>query len=213
MNFSSHCLHFRNIGLFYSALKTTAFFDCRHLTLYRHWPIPTMNAILFCYTGYQSPTKWILSPRVPFEPMEMCEMKFHLINWNSLRVSINKSTLQYFASEMDVILKADCINILFISKFVVDTWNVFPVMSKNDKSAGLWKVRVCSCFVMCQIWWCTQIMMLEIKVNYSDMIRKLQGPRNACYWFLFVYCRHNCSHCCKWLMESYISLLILVDVQ
>ena len=33
--------------------------------------------------------------------------------------------------------------------FVVDTWNVLPVMSENDKSAGLWKVKVCSCFVMC----------------------------------------------------------------
>ena len=33
--------------------------------------------------------------------------------------------------------------------FVVDTWNALPVMSDNDKSAGLWKVKVRSCFGMC----------------------------------------------------------------
>ena len=31
----------------------------------------------------------------------------------------------------------------------IDTWNVLPVMPENDKSAGLWKVKVCSCFLMC----------------------------------------------------------------
>ena len=32
--------------------------------------------------------------------------------------------------------------------FVVDTWNELPVMSENDKSAGLWKVKLCSWFVI-----------------------------------------------------------------
>ena len=34
---------------------------------------------------------------------------------------------------MDVILKANCSSILY----VVDTWNVLPVLYENDKSAGL----------------------------------------------------------------------------
>ena len=32
------------------------------------------------------------------------------------------------------------------------------------------------------------------------------------YWFLFVYWRHNCSRCCKWLMEFYVNKLILDQI-
>ena len=108
----------KTIGIFYSALETTAFFNSLNYRssnkIIRHvWAILLTSV----------PTKWSASSRAPFEPMEKCEMKFRLVSSN---------------------FKCG----LFIY-FVADTWNMLPVMSENDKSAGLWKVKVCSYFEMC----------------------------------------------------------------
>ena len=85
-------------------------------------------------------TKWIASSRVPFEPMEKCEMKFRLVSSNSRGLSSARAQV-FFIRNWRYFKRG-----LFIY-FVVDTWNVLPVMSENDKSAGLWKVKVRSCFV------------------------------------------------------------------
>ena len=101
--------------------------------------------------------------------------------------------------------------------FVVDTWNVLPVMSENDKSAGLWKVKVRSCFVMCLLMVTTYSNneagdQSEI-IDRSDIwTRNFKMAWKTIYWFLFVYWRHNCSRCCKWLMEFYVNKLILDQI-
>ena len=74
--------------------------------------------------------------------MEKCEMKFRSASSNSRGLSISKST--------SILHPIDILNILkrrMFIYFVADTWNVLPVMPENDKSAGLWKVKVRSCFV------------------------------------------------------------------
>ena len=45
----------------------------------------------------------------------------------------------YFAPKIDIILKADC---SFVLLFI---WSVLPIELENNKSAGLWKLKVCSC--------------------------------------------------------------------
>ena len=127
----------KSVGIYYSALETTTFFNTLNYRssnkIIRHvW------AILLTSVS----TKWSASSGAPFEPMEKCEMKFRLVSSNSRGLSLARA--QVFCIRNWRYFKRG----LFIY-FVVDTWNVLPVMSENDKSAGLWKVKVRSCFVMC----------------------------------------------------------------
>ena len=135
---------------------------------------------------------------------EKCEMKFRLVSSNSRGLSLARA--QGFCIRNWRYFKRG----LFIY-FVVDTWNVLPVVSENDKSAGLWKLKVRSCFVMCLLM-VTTWDQSEI-IDRSDMwTRNLKMPWKTIYWFLFVYWRHNCSRCCKWLMEFYVNKLILDQI-
>ena len=86
--------------------------------------------------------------------------------------------------------------------FVVNTWNVLPVMPENWFVKG----KVHSCFVICLLM-VTTYSNNEAGDISSDMNRKLQDVWKTIYWFLFVCWRHKCSRCCKWLMESYINKL------
>ena len=145
-----------------------------------------------------------------FEPMEKCEMKFRLVSSNSRGLSLARA--QVFCIRNWRYFKRG----LFIY-FVVDTWNVLPVMSENDKSAGLWKVKVRSCFVMCLLMVTTYSNneagdQSEI-IDRSDIwTRNFKMAWKTIYWFLFVYWRHNCSRCCKRLMEFYVNKLILDQI-
>ena len=100
----------------------------------------------------------------------------------------------------------------------VDTWNVLPVVPENDKSAGLRKVKVRFCFIMClqcllMVTTCSNNEAGDQSwlIDRFDMNRKLQDTGKTIYWFLFLYWRHNCSRCCKWLMESYMNKLTRSD--
>ena len=142
--------------------------------------------------------------------MEKCEMKFRLVSSNSRGLSLARA--QVFCIRNWRYFKRG----LFIY-FVVDTWNVLPVMSENDKSAGLWKVKVRSCFVMCLLM-VTKYSNNEAGdqseiIDRSDIwTRNFKMAWKTIYWFLFVYWRHNCSRCCKWLMEFYVNKLILDQI-
>ena len=127
----------------------------------------------------------VLTSRAPFEPMEKCEMKFRLVSSNSRGFSLARA--QVFCMRNWRYFKRG----LFIY-FVVDTWNVLPVMSENDKSAGLWKVKVRSCFVMCLLMVTTYSNneagdQSEI-IDRSDIwTRNFKMAWKTIYWFLFVY--------------------------
>ena len=120
-----------------------------------------------------------------FEPMEKCEMKFRLVSSNSRGLSLARA--QVFCIRNWRYFKRG----LFIY-FVVDTWNVLPVMSENDKSAGLWKVKVRSCFVMCLLMVTTYSNneagdQSEI-IDRSDIwTRNFKMAWKTIYWFLLVY--------------------------
>ena len=90
---------------------------------------------------------------------------------------------------------------------------MLPIKLENNKSAGLWMVKACS------YWVCFRCYMGHLMVTldtYKGMKMEILVKSCRCeqetlrsdgmkYHLLtpFCYCRHNCSLCCKWSMESY----------
>ena len=63
-------------------------------------------------------------------------MKFRL----SVQIDADSTRVCIFCTQIGVILKVDC------SFVLLSTWSVLPIKLENNKSAGLWMVKACSCW-------------------------------------------------------------------
>lgn len=121
------------------------------------------------------------------------------IGSNSRGLSINKKLQEH---EAILLPKWTFFKGRLFIYFVVDTRNVLPVMSKKDKSAGLWKVKVCSQTIDAGhniniLIWSGNVKMQEIPVIGS---------------FLFTGDVTVVIVANSWWNPTWISLLILADM-
>ena len=132
-NFFPCCWHLKSFRLFHSALKPPLF----RLTKLDH-RTDYSPCSMFEMTSYQSPTKWCSSSRAPFEPIEKRKMKFRWISSNSRGLSSKSSCIlhsnrRYFKGGLLICF--------------VGHMKRASIKLQNDKSAGLWMVKACSCWL------------------------------------------------------------------